>query len=117
VAYVCPGRDCQLKRRTAVNTRRAQRLSVPLNTESYDPKNKRNIRRLQIAERDLWICQLCRKPVYDKYRFPHPKSASIDHIIPVAHGGNDERRNLQLVHLICNHKRSIHGPAQMRLLP
>jgi 5-methylcytosine-specific restriction endonuclease McrA len=33
---------------------------------------------------------------------PHPRSATLDHVIPRAHGGSDHRDNLQLAHLECN---------------
>ena len=53
------------------------------------------------------ICGICGRPVdYDK-RFPDPWSATIDHIIPVAKGGDPASlENLQLAHLQCNRIKS-----------
>jgi hypothetical protein len=56
----------------------------------------------EIAERDGWRCQLCRKPVNRRKRWPDPLSASIDHIVPITKGGTDVRANVQLAHLRCN---------------
>lgn len=49
------------------------------------------------------ICALCGKPVDKTLRSPHPMSASIDHIIPIARGGHpSDINNLQLTHRACN---------------
>lgn len=65
-------------------------------------KNKKII----MATQD--ICGICGKPV-DKnaYKFPHPLSACIDHIIPIDKGGHPSAMsNLQLAHLCCNREKS-----------
>lgn len=61
-----------------------------------------HINRNAIFERDKWICQICGEPVNPALRFPHSLSATIDHIIPLARGGNHQRSNVQLAHFICN---------------
>lgn len=55
-----------------------------------------------IFERDGWVCQLCNSPVLRFVRHPHPRSPSIDHILPVALGGQHVESNVQLAHLGCN---------------
>lgn len=66
----------------------------------YD-KNRRRI----LAEQE--VCALCGMPVDKHLKFPHPMSASVDHIIPVAKGGHPAAyENLQLTHLICNQVKS-----------
>jgi 5-methylcytosine-specific restriction endonuclease McrA len=55
-----------------------------------------------VAERDRHQCQLCGEPVDLTLTPPHPQSATLDHVIPRAHGGSDHRDNLQLAHLDCN---------------
>lgn len=62
----------------------------------YD-KNRRQI----FAEQE--VCALCGMPVDKRLKFPHPMSATIDHIIPIAKGGHPAALdNMQLAHLICN---------------
>lgn len=52
-------------------------------------------------------CGICGKPVDFSYRYPHPLSACIDHIIPVAKGGHpSDIENLQLAHWTCNRQKS-----------
>lgn len=58
--------------------------------------------RFEIFERDNWICQICGHPIDRVLKFPDPWSVSLDHIIPVAHGGKHERANAQTAHLHCN---------------
>jgi hypothetical protein len=58
--------------------------------------------RIDIYNRDKWICQICKMPVEKNLTFPNPKCASLDHIIPLSRGGTHESGNVQLVHLSCN---------------
>lgn len=71
---------------------------------------------LDIAERDGWVCQICRKRIGRTLRFPHPRSLSIDHIIPLAVGGDDTRANVQAAHFRCNAAKRIGGSDQLRLI-
>jgi hypothetical protein len=57
---------------------------------------------LEIFERDGWVCQLCKDPVDRSLAYPNPRSASLDHVLPIAKGGGHTRENAQLAHLGCN---------------
>lgn len=61
-----------------------------------------SVNRMQIYQRDRWICQLCRKPVRRNAATPHPKSPVLDHVLPLARGGTHEPANVQLAHFLCN---------------
>ena len=53
------------------------------------------------------VCGICGKPVDFSYRYPHPLSPTVDHIIPVAKGGHpSDLSNLQLAHRCCNRQKS-----------
>lgn len=57
--------------------------------------------------REVWLrskgrCALCGKKIERQLQWPHPQSFSIDHVIPVAHGGTDDISNVQAAHLRCN---------------
>ena len=53
------------------------------------------------------VCGICGRPVDFTIRYPHPMSACIDHIIPVAKGGHpSDIDNLQLAHWSCNRAKS-----------
>lgn len=53
------------------------------------------------------VCAICGQPVDFNLKYPHPLSACIDHIIPVAKGGHpSDIDNLQLAHLTCNRQKS-----------
>lgn len=56
----------------------------------------------ELYYRDKGICQHCKKRVDLRWNFPHPGSASHDHIIPLRKGGSDTLHNSQLAHLGCN---------------
>lgn len=55
-----------------------------------------------LARRDGINCGICGKPVDMQLKFPDLMRGSVDHIIPVAHGGTHDEDNLQLSHLRCN---------------
>ena len=62
-------------------------------------KNKKRIFATQT------VCGICGRPVDFSLVYPHPLSACIDHIIPVAKGGHpSDIENLQLAH--CNRQKS-----------
>lgn len=56
----------------------------------------------ELFRKDGGICQICHDPVSMDVRWPDPRSASIDHIIPLSKGGDHTWRNVQLAHLGCN---------------
>lgn len=67
------------------------------------------IQRQLIFARDRWICQLCFARVT-------PDDATIDHVIPVAEGGNHTYQNLVTAHLTCNQRKGARRvPQQQRL--
>ena len=53
------------------------------------------------------VCGICGKPVDFSYKYPHPLSPCIDHIIPINKGGHpSDIDNLQLAHWTCNRQKS-----------
>ncbi len=53
------------------------------------------------------VCGICGKPVDKSLKYPHPLSATVDHIIPVDKGGHPfDIDNLQLAHSCCNRAKS-----------
>lgn len=53
------------------------------------------------------ICAICGQRVDKKLKYPHPMSATVDHIIPVSKGGHpSDILNLQLAHFYCNRQKS-----------
>lgn len=64
-------------------------------------KNKKKIYATQT------VCGICGMPVDFSYKYPHPLSPCIDHIIPIAKGGHpSDLDNLQLAHWTCNRQKS-----------
>lgn len=62
--------------------------------------------RLKIL-RTQTVCGICGKPVDFSFRYPHPLSPTVDHIVPVSKGGHpSDLSNLQLAHRCCNRQKS-----------
>ena len=62
--------------------------------------------RLEIYERDGWVCWLCNKIVDRNADYSHdeynPLYPSLDHVIPRSKGGTHTPDNLRLAHVECN---------------
>lgn len=73
-----------------------------------------------VFNRDCWRCQLCRCDLLHKWTYnkttlvPHPRNATIDHIIPMSKGGADAEWNVQACCLTCNGKKSDSTKGQFR---
>lgn len=63
----------------------------------------------QILARDRWRCGICGKRIGKTYRYPHPRSKSIDHVVPLIEGGDDTAANKRAAHLLCNTMRQNRG--------
>lgn len=64
-------------------------------------KNRRRILRTQK------LCGICGRAVDFELEAPHPLSATVDHIVPIARGGHPSAlENLQLAHSACNRQKS-----------
>lgn len=66
----------------------------------------------KLAQRDGQICQLCGTPVdWDDYRIVNDQIIcgnsypSVDHIVPISHGGLHGWDNVQLAHRVCNSRK------------
>lgn len=66
-----------------------------------------SINERRVYLRDGWICQICRKKVNHKLKYPNLMCASLDHIIPLSQGGTHTYSNIQLTHWICNIKKNV----------
>lgn len=79
--------------RDAYHRRRARRRAA---------STGRPVLRTEIAERDGWVCHLCELEVDPSLAWPHPRSTSLDHVVPLAAGGIHDPENVRLAHLACN---------------
>lgn len=88
----------------------AKFCSAECNSRAHQLKRKLRTRgggntgfvRAEIAGRDGFTCGICAEPVDMVLAYPDPGFASLDHILPVSHGGSSEPENLRLTHLLCN---------------
>jgi len=61
--------------------------------------------------RDQWMCHLCDVPIPTDARWPHPLSASMDHVTPLSRGGAHTYDNIKSAHLTCNISKGARIPA------
>lgn len=78
----------------AVNRRRdAAKRGKGRTAETFDP--------VDIFRRDRWQCQACGIST-KRHRFPDPRAATLDHIVPVSKGGEHTRANTRCLCFSCN---------------
>lgn len=71
----------------------------------------------EIAARDRYRCGVCRKAVSMRLKWPHPRSASLDHVIPLTETGSQhDPANVRLAHLACNTSRGNRGGGEQLML-
>lgn len=70
----------------------------------------------QIAARDRHRCGLCHRKVDMTLLVPHLRAPTIDHVLPIALGGDDTRANVQLAHFICNSRKRTGGTQQLAMI-
>lgn len=49
-------------------------------------------------------------------RVPNLMAPTIDHVIPISHGGDDTKANVQLAHFGCNNRKSNRGGGEQLAL-
>lgn len=77
----------------------------------------RSIHWSDIGERDGWKCHLCGGTVQQVAgTASNPLGATVDHLVPIAAGGEHVRSNVAVAHRVCNLKRLDKGIAQLRLV-
>jgi len=115
MAFVGPGNGADLarfcstkcKRRTKASRRRARLRGA--HHERYS--------RHQIFERDHWRCHICRRKTLRTKVVPHPRAPVIDHLVPLAEGGDDTAANVATACFMCNAiKRECGGGEQLALI-
>lgn len=89
-------------------------LDLTLNYEGYlrrgqerrarerGARTEERFTRLEIFERDGWICHLCGLPTDPSKSMRHPLMPSIDHIVPLKLGGQHTKDNVRCAHFGCN---------------
>lgn len=70
---------------------------------------------LQVFDRDNWTCGICGETVDKFLAWPHPQSASLDHIIPLSVGGHHTESNVQCSHFACNMAKRDSAPPLLQL--
>jgi hypothetical protein len=69
-----------------------------------------------VAARKAWHCHLCRRAIDPAATPGSALALSLDHIVPVSHGGTDAFKNLAPAHVWCNTRRGDVTVAEARQL-
>lgn len=111
-------RKCVMCERPFMTSHRHKRTCTNLCSDEYrrirdqDSERKRQLRllnvtvvpysKLEIFKRDNWTCYICLRSVSRRHPRHHPRKATIDHVIPIAKGGDDTPWNVKCCCLRCN---------------
>ena len=89
----CDNESC--KSQYAIDRGHARRVKIRGTSTEF-------VSRVEIFNRDKWVCQLCSEPIDKDASWPDRDSPVIDHIVPISRGGSHTRDNLQTAHAHCN---------------
>jgi hypothetical protein len=122
--HPCCSRSCKSRRAIRLGLMPQSQPAIPGAAPGEMRKARTRARRMrkaetwdgvsdaEILERDGWRCQIpgCkRRPIRQDLKYPHPRSKSIDHIVPLSEGGGDTAANKRASHLGCNVARGNRG--------
>lgn len=74
----------------------------------YSPKRRRiyargdDIDPVALFDKHDWLCSICREVIDRRKRFPDPRAATIEHVIPLSKGGTHTWENCRPAHADCN---------------
>lgn len=71
-----------------------------------------DVDRAVVFERDRWVCGICGERIPKSATYPDLLSPSIDHVIPLAEGGEHSYANVQAAHFSCNSSKQNHGSGE-----
>ncbi len=109
-------RQYELDAQTPGRRRRWQRSSRHRRRVRLQQRPFEKFHNEEIFDRDRWVCGICKTRISRKLVWPHPRSVSLDHIIPVSQGGPHTRANCRAAHLICNTIRNNKGGGEQLAL-
>jgi 5-methylcytosine-specific restriction endonuclease McrA len=103
--------------RNAEHTAEYDRQYRKANAARMTEKNRRRRARLLDAwvedvdiavvfERDEGLCGICTEVIDLALDWPHRMSLTLDHVVPLARGGEHSYRNTQVAHAVCNSRKS-----------
>lgn len=75
-----------------------------------------NVDLMTVLERDKWMCGICGKKIPKGVAYPHPLYRTLDHVVPLAVGGEHSYANIQSAHFGCNAAKSCRGGGEQLAL-
>lgn len=88
---------CSAKCRQRVDRRKRRALEASSYTEDVFVSD--------LIERDGTDCSLCGQPIDMSLVCPDLGAPTLDHVVPLSHGGLHEAKNLKLAHYSCNSRK------------
>lgn len=114
-ARVCSAKCARRVSRKAVRARHG-RLDVHRKRARFFGVEYEPISPKRVFEQDGWRCGICGRRTLKGKKVPHPRAATLDHVIPMSLGGGHIRANVQCACFECNTRKGVHGSAQLRLI-
>lgn len=69
-----------------------------------------------VFERDGWMCHLCGERIPQGLTYPHPLYPTIDHLVPLAIGGEHSYANVAAAHNRCNAVKAHRGGGEQLVI-
>lgn len=89
----------------------SKRPKRPIKKNYYSPKRRaiyakgEKINCLEVFEAHNWVCNICKRQIDRRLRFPNLMAVTLEHIIPLSRGGTHTLDNVAPAHASCNFKK------------
>lgn len=74
-----------------------------------------DVSREEVMRRCRWVCHLCGERIPKNAEWPAPMFGTVDHVIPLADGGEHSYANCKAAHLTCNCRKGARARGQLGL--
>lgn len=99
--HTMPGWSCSPECRAVLVKAKASRVRSRRRAALRGATVERFDRR-DVFERDSYLCHICGRLTDASKTVPHPLAPTLDHVVPLARGGQHTRANCKAAHFICN---------------
>lgn len=106
--------SCELPKWQTDNGRNARRNAAKRRSDAVAAGERFDV--FDLIDRDGDDCHLCGKPVRFDVPYWHPEYGTIDHLVPIADGGEHTMANCAVAHFGCNASRGTRGTVQLRMV-
>lgn len=109
----CPRCEAAETRRVAARVRAKRQMVKDIERARAAGVPFESVKRSEVYEKHDWMCGICGETIDPTLDQDHPKSLTLDHIVPISRGGAHTYANVQPAHRVCNVAKADRLPGEL----